>query len=183
MIQPIGRKHMCVGAAESGGNPNTLYRAPYSQKHLRHLESALFLSNSRCEKCIFYDLKNLFFKLHVKLRVLCSGSVRMGFFYWESELHQSPSDFLCCGTDRLVDLKYPGQVFDVSVGTKLPTVSNVGLVESDDIPWFLLANAFLCMTHTQKRNSTVSLTDVRVFMNTLYTQRHARCLAGLSQPA
>lgn len=49
---------MCVGVAESGGNPNTLYRAPYSQKHLRHLESALFLSNSRCEKCICYDLKS-----------------------------------------------------------------------------------------------------------------------------
>lgn len=26
------RNHMCFGAAESGGDPNTLYRAPYSQK-------------------------------------------------------------------------------------------------------------------------------------------------------
>lgn len=32
MMQPIGRNCMCFGAAESGGDPNSLYRAPYSQK-------------------------------------------------------------------------------------------------------------------------------------------------------
>lgn len=108
----------------------------------------------------------------------------MGFFYWESELHQSPSDFLCCDTDRLVDLKYPGQVFDVSVGTKLPTVSRAGLVGSDDIPWFLLANAFMTPghthTYTKKKFHCKFHRCACVLMNTLYTQTHARCLAGLS---
>lgn len=41
-------------------------------------------------------------------------------------------------TDRLDELKCPEQVFDISVAAKLPTITDIGLVEVDNIGGLLL---------------------------------------------
>lgn len=106
------------------------------RKHLLPLESVLFLNNSRCEKCIGFNLKKSFLQTSCEfkgfvLRQCVDGVLLLR--VW------APSESFWLSLLWHWQIGWPKvsrQVFNVSVGTKLPTVSRAGLVDSDDIPWF-----------------------------------------------